>query len=156
MTKRSTTRRTELAHRRSDGVEVTLTWVHGAGEDATVVSVYDSREGAYFEIPAEPFLALDVYHHPFAYRDFSTVDYEDSRLAEAVDEPPAGTHTANLAGGVRLLVEDADAADARRPDPPAPNPKGATMTMTSTSTATTPVTRDETGRLFGRRRAWSR
>jgi hypothetical protein len=30
---------------------------------------------------AEPYLALDVYYHPFAYRDFSTVDYDDSRLA---------------------------------------------------------------------------
>jgi hypothetical protein len=55
--------------------------VHGDGEDKTVVSVYDSREGAYFEIPTERRLALDVYYYPFAYRDFSTVDYEDSRLA---------------------------------------------------------------------------
>jgi hypothetical protein len=73
--------RTELAHRSGDGIEVTLLWVRGSGNDATIVCVYDRREGAYFEIPAEPWLALDVYNHPFAYRDFSTLDYHDSRLA---------------------------------------------------------------------------
>lgn len=72
--------RTELAHRTGDGIDVTLVWVRG-DNDATIVCVCDRREGAYFEIPAEPYLALDVYHHPFAYRDFSTLDYSDSRLA---------------------------------------------------------------------------
>ncbi len=46
-----------------------------------VVCVCDRRDGAYFEIPAEPYLTFHVYHHPFAYRDFSTVDSEDRRLA---------------------------------------------------------------------------
>jgi hypothetical protein len=55
--------------------------VHEGDEDRAVVCVCDRREGAYFEIPTEPYLALDVYYHPFAYRDFSTVDHEDSRLA---------------------------------------------------------------------------
>ena len=80
MTDDSTTR-TELAHRSGDGVDVTLLWVRGAGRDEAIVCVCDHREGAYFEITAEPYLALDVYRHPFAYRDFSTVDYRDSRLA---------------------------------------------------------------------------
>jgi hypothetical protein len=78
MTKLSTTRRTELADRSIDGVDVTLVWVQGDGEEEAVVCVSDRRDGAYFEIPAEPRLALDVYYHPFAYRDFSTMD-EDSR-----------------------------------------------------------------------------
>ena len=77
----STTTRTELAHRSSAGIEVTLFWVHRGGDDKTVVCVCDRREGSYFEVPAEPYLALDVYNHPFAYRDFSIVDYTDSRLA---------------------------------------------------------------------------
>ncbi len=75
------TTRTELAHRSNDGLDVTLVWVRGTGPDEAVVCVCDWREGAYFEIPAEPYLALDVYHHPFAYRDFSSVDYRDGRLA---------------------------------------------------------------------------
>jgi hypothetical protein len=62
-------------------MDVTLVWVRGDREDSVVVCVCDRREGAYFEIPAEPCLALEVYYHPFAYRDFSTVDYEDSQLA---------------------------------------------------------------------------
>jgi hypothetical protein len=69
----------ELAHRESDGLEVTLFW-HPA-TDRLTVCVCDYRSGAYLEIPAEPGRALDFYNHPFAYRDFSTVDYEDSRLA---------------------------------------------------------------------------
>jgi hypothetical protein len=81
MTKLSTDRRTELAHRSSDGLDVTLIWVQGDDEDKVVVCVCDRREGAYFEIPAEAHLALDVYYHPFAYRNFSSVDYEDNRLA---------------------------------------------------------------------------
>jgi hypothetical protein len=75
------TERTELAHRSSAGVDVRLVWVRGDAANETVVCVCDRREGTYFEIPAEPSLALDVYYHPFAYRDFSTVDYEGSRLA---------------------------------------------------------------------------
>jgi len=80
MTVDSTTR-TELAQRSGDGFDVTLLWVRGAGGDEAIVCVCDRRDGAYFEITAEPYLALDIYRHPFAYRDFSTVDYRDSRLA---------------------------------------------------------------------------
>ncbi len=68
MTKQPTTEWTELAHRVNGGIDVTLVWVHGNGVDDTLVSVYDTREGTYFEIAAEPDLALDVYRHPFAYR----------------------------------------------------------------------------------------
>ena len=72
---------TELAHRSSAGIDVTLTWRRRAGADEVVVCVCDRRDGAYFEMPVAPHLALEVYYHPFAYRDYSTLDYEDSRLA---------------------------------------------------------------------------
>jgi hypothetical protein len=75
------TTRTELANRSADGLDVTLFWLRGEGVDETIVCVCDSRAGAYFEIPAERYLALDVYYHPFAYRDFSQLDVEDERLA---------------------------------------------------------------------------
>jgi hypothetical protein len=81
MTSLATHGAAELAHRTSDGIDVTLVWVKGDEEDRAVVCVCDTREGVYFEIPAEPSLALDVYYHPFAYRAFSTVDNEDRRLA---------------------------------------------------------------------------
>ena len=79
MTDLSTQTQIELARRSSDGMDVTLVWVEG--DDEAVVRVCDWRVGAYFEIPAEPYLALDVYYHPLVYRDFSTVDYEESCLA---------------------------------------------------------------------------
>ena len=60
---------------------MTLVWRRRGDADEVVVYVCDRRHGAYFEMPTEPRLALDVYYHPFAYRDFSTLDYEDSRLA---------------------------------------------------------------------------
>jgi hypothetical protein len=92
MTDLSVSMRRELAHRSSDGIDVTLVRVADGryGEERDVVCVLDRRDGAYFEIPAEPYLALDVYYHPFVYRDFSTVNYEHSALPEAVAE--VGTH----------------------------------------------------------------
>jgi len=54
----------ELASRASHGLDVTLVWVQKGGEDKAVVCVCDRREGAYFEIPTEPHLALAVNYHP--------------------------------------------------------------------------------------------
>jgi hypothetical protein len=65
----------------SGGIDVTLMWVQSEREDKAVVCVNDRREGAYFEIQTEPYLALEVYYHPFVYRDFSSVGDEDTRLA---------------------------------------------------------------------------
>ena len=59
---------TELASRSGDGLDVTLAWANRDGRDEVVVRVTDVREGDYFEIPAEPARALDVYYHPFAYQ----------------------------------------------------------------------------------------
>ena len=75
----------ELAHRSGDGLEVTLLWspANGQNDQSLVVCVCDGRDGAYFEIATEPYLALEVYYHPFAYRDFSSVDYKDSSLRSA-------------------------------------------------------------------------
>jgi len=78
MTEPTATTRTELARRSSGGVDVTLLWVRGERRDAdeeVFVCVWDAREGTYFEIPSAPGRALDTYYHPFAHRDFSTVDY---------------------------------------------------------------------------------
>jgi hypothetical protein len=75
--------RRELAHRSAEGLDVTLLWcpADGSNEETIVVCVCDDREGVYFEIPAEPHLALHVYNHPFAYREFSGMDRQDDRLA---------------------------------------------------------------------------
>ena len=77
----ATSRWTELAHRCSDGIDVTLLWLRHGDAHRVRVCVCDQREGAYFELEPDPQLALDVFHHPYVYRDSSTVDYEDNRLA---------------------------------------------------------------------------
>jgi len=80
MTAALTDIRAELAHRSSASADVTLLWQHHDDVDTALICVSDRETGAYFEIPAEPYLALDVYYHPFVYRDFSTIDYEDRGL----------------------------------------------------------------------------
>lgn len=72
---------TELDHRSDEFAEVTLVWVTGDGVDETVVCVLAKHEDAYFEISTEPYLALDVFNHPFAYRDFARVGGEQSLRA---------------------------------------------------------------------------
>ena len=64
----------ELANRAGDGLDVSLVWAKRNGRDEVVVRVTDVREGDYFEISAAPARALDVYYHPFAYRDARPVD----------------------------------------------------------------------------------
>ena len=79
------TTRIELDQRSSGGIHVTLVWIPGEDDEPeeTLVCVSDTREGSYFEIPTEAYLALDVFNHPFAYRDFSSLDYRDDRLSAA-------------------------------------------------------------------------
>ena len=81
MNAESTSTWKELANRLNDGLDVRLVWAKRDGKDEVVVRVADFREGDYFEIPAEPTRALDVYHHPFAHRDLSTVDDGSRRAA---------------------------------------------------------------------------
>jgi hypothetical protein len=55
----------ELAHRVSNGVEVSLLW--NAAEDSLTVIVADVELGTALEVPAARDNALDVFYHPFAY-----------------------------------------------------------------------------------------
>ena len=72
--------RRELARRFYAGVDVTLYWDHTL--DDLIVSVSDEREGAYFEIRPQRYLALDVYHHPYAYAYLADrYEREDRRAA---------------------------------------------------------------------------
>jgi hypothetical protein len=81
MNAQSTNTWKELAKRVNDGLDVRLVWAKRDGKDEVLVRVTDFRQGDYFEIPAEPARALDVYHHPFAYRDITTVDEHSRRAA---------------------------------------------------------------------------
>jgi hypothetical protein len=56
----------ELAHRRNDGIDVTMFW--DSATDRVTVAVHDGKRGDAFEILVGPGeRALDVFHHPFAY-----------------------------------------------------------------------------------------
>ena len=82
MTKQLTNTRRELANRSNNGlVDVTLVWSRINGIHQLTVCVSDLREGAYFEISAEPAHALDVFYHPFAYLQSNDLEREDSRFA---------------------------------------------------------------------------
>jgi hypothetical protein len=69
----------ELAHRESDGLEVTLLWQPET--DGLTVCVCDHKRGAYFVIEPEPSQGLDAFYHPYSYAANSVVHYEDERLA---------------------------------------------------------------------------
>ncbi len=63
----------ELAHRASDGVEVSLLWNESDGRVSVVCT--DERSGDWFAINADPKDALDVFHHPFAYAAYRGIVY---------------------------------------------------------------------------------
>jgi hypothetical protein len=69
----------ELAHRKIDGVEVVLFW-HQTTDELTV-TVSDERNGAYFELFAEPHQALDVFDHPYAHAAFQGLAYPEALAA---------------------------------------------------------------------------
>ena len=56
----------ELAERSRDGVEVRLLWSKSDGR--LIVVVTDTRTEETFEVEARGDNALDVFHHPYAYR----------------------------------------------------------------------------------------
>lgn len=78
----------ELAHRWSAGIDVTLLWTQHYPVDEMVVCVFDQRDGAYFEVTPEPYLALDVYYHPFFYRDFSDPNCQETRAVSSPSRTP--------------------------------------------------------------------
>ena len=66
--------RRELAHRMSNGIEVTLLW--GPAKNEVVVEVIDHGAGLAFEIAVPSERALDAFHHPYAYASQQGVEYE--------------------------------------------------------------------------------
>jgi len=56
--------RRELAHRHSNGIDVTLSW--SPADDVLLVTVCDGA-GDDFELVVEAGEALDVFEHPYAY-----------------------------------------------------------------------------------------
>jgi hypothetical protein len=65
MTPRTTNPEKELAHRTSDGIDVSLRW--NRRTNRITVKVYDARSDEGFELHVDGRSALDAYRHPFAY-----------------------------------------------------------------------------------------
>ena len=79
----------ELAHRVSDGLEVTLLWQKFT--DTLTITVSDQRSGVYFELAAAPDQALDVFNHPYAHAAFRGLPYAQEALASWAEVASGGT-----------------------------------------------------------------
>jgi hypothetical protein len=66
----------ELDYRESNGIQVSLLW--NRADNSVSVAVHDIRSAETFEIAVSADLALDAFHHPFAYAprldDLATAD----------------------------------------------------------------------------------
>ncbi len=59
----------ELARRRDHGIDVALLW--DSASDRVFVAVEDGHRGERFRIAVGDRSALDVFHHPYAYRGWT-------------------------------------------------------------------------------------
>ena len=57
--------RIDLAHRRNDGIDVTLWWC--PADDSVAVEVLHLASDSSFELAVDRASALDAFYHPFAY-----------------------------------------------------------------------------------------
>jgi hypothetical protein len=71
----------ELAHRVTDGIEVSLLWESGVNR--LTVSVFDERSGDVFQLEADPKRALEMFKHPYAYAAFTGVPIHAHEFARA-------------------------------------------------------------------------
>jgi hypothetical protein len=65
MTATAITDRRELAHRTSDGIEITLFWTKPSNQ--VTVAVLDTRSDQALEFDVDGSAALDAFNHPYAY-----------------------------------------------------------------------------------------
>lgn len=65
MTATAVTNRRELAHRKSDGIEISLLWSEASNQ--VTIAALDTRSGELLEFEVDGSAALDAFTHPFAY-----------------------------------------------------------------------------------------
>lgn len=65
MTTTELTERRELAHRTSDGIDVTLFW--SKASDRVTISFFHARSATALEFEVDGADALDAFNHPYAY-----------------------------------------------------------------------------------------
>jgi hypothetical protein len=81
MTKPRILTQTGIAHRSYGGIDIPPIWMANEPRLMAVVGVSDQRESAPVEIPIEPYSALDVYCHSYAYEAAGAVEHDDGRFA---------------------------------------------------------------------------
>jgi hypothetical protein len=59
------TERRELAHRSTNGIEVTLLWTEST--NTVAIAVLDTHSGEELEFDVDAAHALDAFNHPYAY-----------------------------------------------------------------------------------------
>jgi phosphotransferase system HPr-like phosphotransfer protein len=59
------TPRRELAHRSTNGIEVTLVWTEST--NTVAIAVLDTHSGEELEFEVDGARALDAFNHPYAY-----------------------------------------------------------------------------------------
>jgi hypothetical protein len=65
MTATTLTDRRELAHRTSDGIEITLFWTKPSNQ--VTIAVLDTHSDEALEFDVDGSAALDAFKHPYAY-----------------------------------------------------------------------------------------
>ena len=65
MTATAFTERRELAHRNSDGIEITLYWSRPSNR--VTIAVLDTRSNEALQFDVDGSAALDAFNHPYAY-----------------------------------------------------------------------------------------
>ena len=84
MTATSIESRRELAHRASNGIEVSLFW--DARSNDVSIEVLDGRDESAFELHVDAKSALEAFYHPYAYRAFLGMDLaQEPALAASVE-----------------------------------------------------------------------
>ena len=76
------TERRELAHRTTNGIEVTLLWAEST--NTVTIAVADTHSGEELEFDVDGSRALDAFNHPYAYATTARVgNAKATRLAPA-------------------------------------------------------------------------
>jgi hypothetical protein len=87
MTATAFSERRELAHRTSDGIEVTMLWSKLA--DRITIYVLDTRSGEALEFEPDSCDALDAFNHPYAHA--AALDAHERAVPRLDAEPLAAS-----------------------------------------------------------------
>jgi hypothetical protein len=75
----TTTQRSELAHRSTDGIEVSLFWSKPINR--VTIELVDNRIDGRLEFEVARDKALDAFRHPYAYAPARALDLVETRAA---------------------------------------------------------------------------